>query len=65
MKKKLSIAGLVLILIFCLAGCGSKSAEKEYDEELLQQYAQGIINNFSKMSEIGRASCRERVLAGV
>ena len=51
MKKKLSIAGLVLILIFCLAGCGSKSAEKEYDEELLQQYAQGIINNFSKMSE--------------
>lgn len=51
MKKKLSIAGLVLILIFCLAGCGSKSAEKEYDEELLQQYAQGIINNFSKMSD--------------
>ncbi len=51
MKKKLSIAGLVLILIFCLAGCGSKSAEKEYDQERLQQYAQGIIDNFSKMSE--------------
>ncbi len=51
MKKKLSIAGLVLILIFCLAGCGSKSAEKEYDEERLQQYAQGIIDNFSKMSD--------------
>ncbi|MCI9329432.1 MAG: OadG family protein [Ruminococcus sp.] len=51
MKKKLSIAGLVLILIFCLAGCGSKSAEKEYDQERLQQYAQGIIDNFSKIGD--------------
>lgn len=51
MKKKISIAGLVLILIFCLAGCGSKSAEKEYDQGRLEQYAQGIIDNFSQMSE--------------
>lgn len=51
MKKKLSIAGLVLILIFSLAGCGSKSAENEYNQEELQKYAEAIIRNFSSMSE--------------
>lgn len=50
MKKKLSIAGLILILIFSLAGCGSKSAENEYNQEELQQYAEAIIRNFSSMS---------------
>lgn len=51
MKKKLSIAGLVLILIFSLAGCGSKSAENEYNQEELQRYAEAIIQNFSNMSD--------------
>ncbi len=51
MKKKLSIAGLVLILIFSLAGCGSKSAGDEYNQEELEQYANAIILNFSSMSE--------------
>ncbi len=51
MKKKLSIAALVLILIFSLAGCGSKSAENEYNREELQQYAEAIIRNFSSMSD--------------
>lgn len=51
MKKKLSIAGLVLILIFSLAGCGSKAAESEYNQEELEQYAGAIIKNFSSMSE--------------
>lgn len=51
MKKKLSIAGLVLILIFSLAGCGSKSTGSEYNKEELEQYANAIILNFSSMSE--------------
>lgn len=51
MKKKLSIAGLVLILIFSLAGCGSKSTENEYNQEELEQYANVIILNFSSMSD--------------
>lgn len=51
MKKKLSIAGLVLILIFSLAGCGSKSTGNEYDQEELEQYAKAIILNFSSMSD--------------
>ena len=51
MKKKLTIAGLVLILIFSLAGCGSKSAENEYNQEELQKYADAIIQNFSNMSD--------------
>ncbi len=51
MKKKLTIAGLVLILIFSLAGCGSKSAENEYNQEELQKYAEAIIQNFSNMSD--------------
>lgn len=51
MKKKLSIAGLVLILIFSLAGCGSKSTGNKYNQEELEQYANAIILNFSSMSE--------------
>lgn len=51
MKKKLSIAGLVLILIFSLAGCGSKSTGNEYDQAELEQYAKAIILNFSSMSD--------------
>ncbi len=51
MKKKLSIAGLVLILIFSLAGCGSKSTGNEYNQDELEQYANAIILNFSSMSE--------------
>lgn len=51
MKKKLSIAGLVLILIFSLAGCGSKSTGNEHNQDELEQYANAIILNFSSMSE--------------
>ncbi len=51
MKKKLSIAGLVLILIFSLAGCGSESTGNEYNQEELEQYANAIILNFSSMSD--------------
>jgi len=50
-KKKLSLIGLALLLIFSLAGCGSKSEEKEpYDQTTLEQYADAIVMNFSSMS---------------
>lgn len=50
MKKKLSIAGLVLILIFGLAGCGSKATGERYDQAELERCADMLIENFSKMS---------------
>lgn len=52
MKKKLSIIGLVLILVFGIAGCGSESEDGvQYDQAAMEQYAEAIISNFSNMSE--------------
>ena len=43
MKKKISLAGLVLILILVFTGCG-RSETAEYDEETLQYYSQYFIS---------------------
>lgn len=51
MKKKISILGLVLILIFSLAGCGSSNEEVEYDQAAMEYYADAIIQELSVMTE--------------
>ncbi len=52
MKKKLSLLGIVLILVFSLAGCGTKSKEETvYDQAVMEQYADAIVMNFSSMGE--------------
>lgn len=53
MKKRLSILGIVLVLVLSLAGCGSKSEEVVYDQQAMEQYADAIIMNFSNMQEEG------------
>ncbi len=50
MKKKISLLGLVLILIFCFTGCG-KSDTTEYDETELAQYSELFVQWFSSMSD--------------
>lgn len=55
MKKKISILGLVLILVLGFTGC-SKSSTTEYNQAELEQYADFIIQNFSMMSDEDMAS---------
>lgn len=49
MKKKISLLGLVLILVLAFTGC-SKS-EIQYNQSELEQYANFIIQNFSVMTD--------------
>lgn len=49
MKKKISLLGLVLILVFSLAGCGS-SKESPYDQATMESYAEVITQSFSAMT---------------
>ncbi len=51
MKKKFSIVGLILVLVFGLAGCGSTAEQTVYDKSTMEQYADAIIMNFSGMGE--------------
>ena len=52
MKKKISLLGLVLILVFTLAGCGSSASEDSaYDQATMESYAAFITDNFSSMTE--------------
>ena len=50
MKKKISLLGLILILVLSFTGCG-KSETTEYDQTTMEQYADTIISAFSSMSE--------------
>lgn len=50
MKKKISLLGLVLILVLSFTGC-SKSNTTEYDAAELEQYASFLVQNFSSMTE--------------
>ena len=51
MKKKISLLGLILILVLSFTGCG-KSETTEYDQTTMEQYADTIISAFSSMSEV-------------
>ncbi len=44
MKKKISLLGLVLILVLSLVGCGSDKDEAGYNEEVLKQQAEFMIS---------------------
>ena len=50
MKKKISLLGLVLILVLSFTGC-SKSDTADYDAAELEQYASFLVQNFSSMTE--------------
>lgn len=50
MKKKISLAGLILILVLVFTGCG-KSGTSEYDEETLQYYSQYFVSFFNSQTE--------------
>lgn len=50
MKKRISLLGIVLILIFAFTGCSSSNTV-EYDQTQLEQYAEFIIQNFSAMTD--------------
>lgn len=50
MKKKISLAGFILVLILVFAGCG-KSETSEYDEETLQYYSQYFVSFFNSQTE--------------
>ena len=43
MKKKISLLGLILILVFSFSGCGKSDDTVEYDQEQLEQYADFIV----------------------
>lgn len=51
MKKKLSILGVVLVLVLSLAGCGKQAEETVYDQATMEQYAEAIMMNFSGMPD--------------
>ena len=51
MKKKISLLGLILILVFSFSGCGKSDDTVEYDQAQLEQYADFIVQNFSMMGE--------------
>lgn len=50
MKKKISILGLVLILVFSLAGCGGSEEEVEFNQDEMEYYAEAIISELSSMT---------------
>lgn len=49
MKKKISLLGLILILVLSFTGCG-KSETTEYDQTTLEQYAEFVVQNFEAMT---------------
>ena len=52
MKKKISLLGLVLILVLGFTGCGSKSSDAaEYDKATLESQAEAILFSFSNMTD--------------
>lgn len=58
MKKKISLAGLALVLVLGVTGCSSTSTT-EYNQEELEQYADFIVTNFSSMSDEDLAAFSE------
>ena len=59
MKKKIIILGLVLILMFSLAGCGGSKEKVEFDQATLEASAEAIIGVFSSMDAETMESFRD------
>ncbi len=52
MKKKISILGLVFLLIFSFSGCGKKAVDKpEYDKEAMTANVERVVETFQEMSD--------------
>lgn len=51
MKKKISLLGLVLILVLSLVGCGSSKDEADYNEEALKYQAEFVKSMFEGMPQ--------------
>ena len=52
MKKKISLLGAIMLLVFSLAGCGSsKSSEVYYDEQYMLSTVDRLITTFNSMTE--------------
>ena len=51
MKKRISLIGLVFLLIFSFTGCGNKTADNapKYDESMMYNTADSVISVFSEM----------------
>lgn len=50
MRKKIGLLGLVLILVLGFTGC-SKSDTTEYDKDLMEDYADYMVNSFNSMTD--------------
>lgn len=48
-EEKISLLGLILILVLSFTGCG-KSETTEYDQATLEQYAEFVVQNFEAMT---------------
>ena len=52
MKKRLSVLGAIMLLVFSLAGCGSNNAEEfQYDDNYMLANADRLITTFNSMTE--------------
>lgn len=51
MKKKISVLLCILTFALCFAGCGSQKETVEYEQEVLEQYAEGIVSSFAVMDD--------------
>ena len=50
-KKRLNVLLCVLMVVLGIAGCGSRKQTVEYDKEILEQYAEGMISSFAVMND--------------
>ena len=53
MKKRISLIGLVFLLIFSFTGCGNKTADNapKYDENMMYNTADSVISAFTEMDD--------------
>ena len=59
MKKKISVLLCILTVAFCFAGCGNQKETVEYEQEVLEQYAEGILTSFAVMDDAAFAQFTE------
>ena len=59
MKKKINVLLCILTVAFCFAGCGNQKETVEYEQEVLEQYAEGILTSFAVMDDAAFAQFTE------